>query len=92
MTLKRVRAVVSGRVQGVFFRAFTQKEAERLRLTGWTRNLPDTTVEVLMEGDQEAVNSMLQWLHQGSPMATVDSITTEEQQVLHDRQDFTIRY
>lgn len=65
---------VDGRVQGVWFRAHTQKEAQRLGVTGYARNLPDGAVEVLACGDETAVTQLQRWLHQGSPASRVDRV------------------
>ena len=67
----RQRVVVRGRVQGVFFRASAKKEARRLGLAGFARNLPDGSVEVEVEGDDEAVAQMVQWLRSGPEQAVV---------------------
>ena len=66
------RFFVSGKVQGVFFRASTVREAERLELRGWARNLPDGRVEVLALGDPVRVAQLAQWLGRGPPRARVD--------------------
>ena len=63
--MKRVHAVVRGRVQGVGFRAETHAEARRLGLEGWVRNLMDGTVEVLAAGDDAAVDQLIAWLKHG---------------------------
>ncbi len=65
------RFFVSGRVQGVFFRASTRAQAERLGLRGWAVNLPDGRVEVLAVGSAEAVQQLAEWLHDGPPAAKV---------------------
>ncbi len=72
-----IRCSVQGRVQGVFFRASTQKEAKNLGLLGWARNLPDGSVEVLATGTEEAVNQLKIWLKNGPPEARVDSLKCE---------------
>ncbi len=69
-----LHAVVHGRVQGVFFRASTQKKAQALGLTGWVRNLPDGTVEVLAAGPRSVLERLLEWLHQGPPLARVQRV------------------
>ena len=66
-----VRFVVSGRVQGVFFRASTREEALRLGLTGHARNLPDGNVEVVACGDDAALVQLERWLALGPPLAQV---------------------
>ena len=69
-----VKFVVSGRVQGVFFRASTREEALRLGLTGHARNLPDGAVEVVACGDDAALAQLGRWLELGPPLARVSSV------------------
>jgi acylphosphatase len=61
-------------VQGVGFRFAARGEAERLGLTGWVRNTLDRTVEACFEGDEEAVNAMIDWCHRGPSMARVSQV------------------
>ena len=68
------RAFISGRVQGVCFRAYAAEEARRLGLNGWIRNLADGRVEVLAEGPRPDVEAMLSWCRQGSPYAHVENV------------------
>jgi len=68
------RFVVSGRVQGVFFRASARTEALRLGLTGHARNLPDGSVEVLAAGEEAAIAQLEQWLRTGPPLARVTKV------------------
>lgn len=72
------RFLVSGRVQGVFFRASTRSEALRLNLSGYARNLPDGRVEVHAEGDAAAIATLEQWLRHGPPLARVEKLQREE--------------
>jgi acylphosphatase len=65
---------VSGRVQGVFFRASTRQEALRLGLCGYARNLPDGRVEVVASGSADAMNALERWLWQGPPAARVGEV------------------
>lgn len=69
--------LVCGRVQGVFFRASTRHEAQRLSLTGYARNLADGSVEILACGDAAAIDELERWLHVGPPAARVDAVTRE---------------
>lgn len=69
-----VRVVVSGRVQGVWFRAWTEREATALGLDGWVRNRRDGAVEAVLSGEAEIVETMIQSLWQGPPMAEVAAI------------------
>lgn len=65
---------VSGRVQGVAFRAYTRQRAQALGLQGFARNLADGRVEVLAVGDAAAIERLADWLRTGSPMARVDAV------------------
>jgi acylphosphatase len=71
---------ITGKVQGVYFRHSTRKEAERLGLAGVARNLPDGSVEVIARGAPEAVAELRQWLERGPSMARVDSVKELESQ------------
>jgi acylphosphatase len=77
MTVVARRFLVSGRVQGVFFRASTRDEAERLGLRGAATNLPDGRVEVLAAGEDAAVNAFGKWLETGPPLADVVAVESE---------------
>ena len=92
MARKRVVTRVAGMVQGVYFRDYAQKEARSLDLSGWVRNRPDGTVEVVLEGEAEKVERMLAWLHSGSPQAEVTEVQVTEEQPLGDKTAFAIRY
>ncbi len=72
-----IRCRVYGRVQGVFFRASTAREAQRLGLSGHALNLEDGSVEVLACGPSAAVASLRQWLRRGPPMARVEHVECE---------------
>ncbi|HMC05424.1 MAG TPA: acylphosphatase [Actinomycetota bacterium] len=76
MGQERVRAhvVVSGRVQGVFFRAETSRLARSRGVAGWVRNLPDGRVEAVFEGPRPAVESMVEWMRVGPRGAAVSSV------------------
>ena len=65
---------MSGRVQGVWYRATTQRKAESLALDGWVRNLPDGRVEVVAAGPQAAVAELCGWLWTGPPRARVETV------------------
>ena len=83
MTGDRVgrRALVSGLVQGVFYRASARREALRRGVDGSARNLPDGRVEVLLEGPPEAVAGVLEWLGRGPAHARVDTVEVSDQPV-----------
>lgn len=73
---ERVRAHVwvSGRVQGVYFRAYAEDEAAFRAVGGWIRNTPDGRVEAVFEGLPDAVEAMLRWCHRGSPASQVTGV------------------
>ena len=74
MAERTVRVTVSGRVQGVWFRAWTQDQAQRLGLDGWVRNEPDGSVAALLSGPEAQVAAMLEALHRGPDMAQVTAV------------------
>ncbi len=76
---KVIRMLISGRVQGVFFRAYTRDEARRLGLRGWVRNLPDGRVEVLAQGDPDKLRSLESFCRQGPPYARVQHVEVIEE-------------
>jgi acylphosphatase len=75
--MARAHANIRGKVQGVFFRAETQRAAEERSVTGWVRNRPDGSVEAVFEGTEAAVLSMLEWCKTGSPQAAVEDVVTD---------------
>lgn len=74
MRVKRVRVVVTGRVQGVFYRATCLSEARARALAGWVKNTRDGRVEAAFEGADEVVDDMLAWCRVGPPSARVDEV------------------
>ncbi|HJX34549.1 MAG TPA: acylphosphatase [Desulfatiglandales bacterium] len=70
----RIRFVISGRVQGVWFRDSTRGKAVELGVYGWVRNRPDGDVEVLAEGPEEKVSQLIAWCHHGPPRARVTGV------------------
>ncbi len=66
--------LISGRVQGVWYRESMRLEAERLGVTGWVRNRRDGMVEAVVQGEEKAVNALLAWCRQGPPAARVDKV------------------
>jgi len=79
MSRKRVHVYVSGRVQGVFFRATTRDTAQERGVDGWVKNLDDGRVEAVFEGDPETVDAMVDFCHEGSEMATVSDVDITEE-------------
>jgi acylphosphatase len=74
MVKARVHVFVNGRVQGVFFRQKTKRQAERLGVTGWVRNLPDGRVEAVFEGEEQVVKELEEYCHHGPSSAIVTKV------------------
>lgn len=72
--MARVNLLVSGSVQGVFYRASTLEQAQSLGVTGWVKNLSDGSVEVMGEGSRYALEHLVSWCRQGPPAAEVDDV------------------
>jgi acylphosphatase len=89
---KKVRAVVLGRVQGVWFRANTMQEAKLLGVRGYARNLPDGSVEIVAEGEASAVDALITWAREGPPLAVVREVRVEELDYEEEYPNFGIRY
>jgi len=77
MSRTRAHVFVSGRVQGVYFRATTREQAREAGIDGWVRNLPDGRVEAVFEGPEDAVDAMLDFCREGSPAANVADVEVE---------------
>ena len=77
MMIRRT-VIVHGLVQGVAFRHHTCRQALELGVTGWVRNLPDGSVEGLFEGDEAAVNALVEWCRNGPPAARVERLDLRE--------------
>jgi len=93
VTLKvRARILVSGRVQGVFFRSETQDEAIRHGVTGWVRNLPDGRVEVVLEGEKENVEKVIEFCKRGPPGAKVTKVNVHWQNFTGEFENFKVKY
>ncbi|MFX1319796.1 MAG: acylphosphatase [Promethearchaeota archaeon] len=90
--MRAIQALVQGRVQGVFFRAYTRDKAHQLGVTGWVRNNPDGTVECYAQGEDPAIEEFIRFLHRGSPSAYVDNVAIIEVQVDSTLRDFKITY
>ena len=90
--MNRLHIIVSGRVQGVFFRSNTQKQARKLNLTGWVKNNPDGTVEIIAEGSQEALKKFEAWCRKGPMLARVDEIKVKKEPSTGEFTSFSLHY
>jgi acylphosphatase len=91
-TKVRAHVIISGRVQGVFFRAETQSAAQRLGVSGWVRNRSDGTVEAVFEGSAATVHRAVDWCWQGSPMAHVSDVGVQWEDYTGEFDNFSIKY
>lgn len=89
--LVRAHVHISGQVQGVFYRAWTLRQAQGLGLTGWVRNLADGRVEVAAEGEKEKVNQLIELIKEGSPAAQVSHIDVNWEEATREFKEFEIR-
>lgn len=90
--LMRAHVLISGRVQGVSFRWFTQNKAHELGLTGWVRNRGDGRVEAVFEGPEAAVRQAVRWCHTGNPPARVEDIEVTYEAPAGEFKGFRIKY
>jgi acylphosphatase len=89
--LKRVRVLISGRVQGVFFRATAAREAGRLGLTGWIRNLPDGRVEGAFQGPESSIDKIVAWCASDRAPGRVAGVDVEPEDIDPREHDFRVR-
>jgi len=86
----RAHIIVSGRVQGVFFRAYAKQKADQLDIFGWVKNTDDGRVELIIEGDKAKVSRMVDWLEAGPKSANVENIEVEPEVYQGEFADFKI--
>lgn len=94
MSDKKTRAhvLVSGKVQGVYFRQNTKQVATQHKVAGWVRNLPDGRVEAILEGDEAAVSEVIKWCHVGPPKASVQDVNVKFEKYTGEFAGFDISY
>lgn len=88
----RVRLIIEGRVQGVWFRDSTRRQANMLNVGGWVKNRPDSSVEVLAEGPEKAVKKLVSWCYSGPSGARVDRVRETEEPWQGEFETFDIVY
>jgi acylphosphatase len=88
----RLHAIIHGYVQGVSFRAYTQREATQRGITGWVTNNWDGTVETIAEGPRDQIAAFARWLQHGPRMATVDQVDATYSEATGEFSRFNIRY
>lgn len=92
MAKARAKLIIKGIVQGVNFRYYTEREAQKRKVTGWVRNLADGSVAALLEGEQEDVEAMTQWCHHGPPSAHVTQVIVQPEEYKGEFSSFAIRH
>ena len=90
--MKRVHLTVYGRVQGVFFRYNTKKIADKLKLKGWVKNNPNNTVEIMGEGDDESIDTLINWCRKGPVGAKVEKVDVREEEFKKKFISFSVIY
>jgi acylphosphatase len=88
----RAHVIVSGRVQGVYFRYATREEAAMRGVKGWARNLPDGRVEAVFEGEKEIVDQLIDFCRCGPPNAKISAVEVTWEEYTGEFKDFFIRY
>jgi len=88
----RVHLIISGFVQGVFFRSNTQEKAKEIGIFGWVRNLGDGRVEAVFEGEKERVEKIIGWAKRGPERARVENVEIKWEEYKGEFEDFEIRY
>lgn len=89
---KRHHILISGRVQGVFFRANTRRRARKLGLVGYVMNLDDGRVEAVAQGSEDKLKELLEFCHKGPLLARVDNVEVKKEKVGNEFEGFEIRY
>ena len=89
-TSKKIKVIITGRVQGVFYRASTQEMALKIGLTGYVKNLSDGSVEALFIGSEDQLNKAVNWCKQGPPSAIVENVSVSEFQTEDKYNSFLI--
>jgi acylphosphatase len=92
MAKKRIEATVYGHVQGVYFRQATQQSARRFGLSGWVANEWDGTVQVIAEGEEQALEQLVDFLHDGPPSARVERVQANWLAATGEFDDFQVRW
>jgi acylphosphatase len=89
---KRVHLIISGKVQGVWFRLNTKNKADELGIFGWVKNTLNDKVEIIIEGNETNIKKMIKWCYKGSPLSKVENVDIDYQKPLNKYNSFNIRY
>lgn len=88
----RAHILISGRVQGVWYRASTKDKAEQLGLTGWVKNTYDGNVEAVFEGEEGIIKEMIAWCHEGPKLANVTNVKVDYEKSTEEFKEFDVIY
>jgi acylphosphatase len=88
----RAHIKVTGRVQGVYYRSTAREVAIELGLTGWVRNVPDGSVEIVAEGEKEKIEEFIKWCWKGPPLAIVKNLEVKWEEYKNEFKSFEVRY
>ncbi len=87
----QARFLITGKVQGVFYRASCQEVAQKLGLTGWVKNLSNGNVEILIQGEKEKIEKLIEWCKKGPPGAIVNNVKVEWENYSKELDDFFVQ-
>lgn len=90
--MKTMHCIVTGKVQKVWFRAWTQDLAQRMKVKGWVRNLPDGSVELMAQADEKTLQAFLEELRQGPPLSRVEDVQTDYPESTDEFESFEFRW
>lgn len=92
MSNQRIRIFVTGKVQGVFFRQSLKVMAKKNNIFGWVKNLKDGRVEAILEGDEDHIDRLLEWVHRGPANARVDDVEICNEKFINEFSKFNVLY
>ncbi len=90
MEKRRVHVWITGKVQGVYFRAYAREAARSAGVAGWVKNTADGRVEAVFEGEEDKLREMIEWCHEGSPLSRVDDVESRDEACTGEFNSFTI--
>jgi len=89
---QRIHIIIKGRVQGVFFRAQAKRQAQIFNITGWIKNNPDGSVELIAEGEEDNLNQLQAWCTKGPDIAKVENIKAKQEEYKGEFTTFSVKY
>jgi acylphosphatase len=92
MAKSRASLIIKGIVQGVNFRYYTQRQAQKYKLTGWVMNRPDGSIAAVFEGEEADVEAIVEWCRNGPPSARVTELIVQPEEYKGEFSSFSVRY